>query len=330
MRFGFMLLPRSLAETRAAARLGQALGFSWVSIADSPTVYEESFLHQLEAARAAPEVSVGPMVSHVVARHPVIVANLFSTMSEFTDGRMIGTLATGNSAARGLGLRPATVARLREAVLAIRGYWRGDGGSFAGSRIPATGVARRGCPIFISADGPRAAELSGEVGDGLIYGGTLAPEVGRRRLAAARCHDRSREAWIAPTVSLALDHPAVDRDLGAMVVAMSNRALRGDLDERGVPADVQDDVLAVRTAYDYGFHADSTRPRNRELLTERLRSYLIDSLCIWGDEARWAAHLDALEAEGWTGVMFILGQVEQLEAVRATGERLRAMGRLFA
>ena len=42
MRFGFMVLPRQVADTRAAARIGEAAGFDWMGVADSPTVYEDS------------------------------------------------------------------------------------------------------------------------------------------------------------------------------------------------------------------------------------------------------------------------------------------------
>lgn len=332
MRFGFMVLPRDLEETREAARLGERFGFSWISCADSPTVWQDSYLHQLEIARAAETVTVGPMVSHVVARHPVIVGNLLATLNEFTGGRVVGTLATGNSAARGLGMKPATVAALGQAVEGIQGYWRGEGGPFGTSAIPASGIVRRGCPLLIAADGPKAASLAATHGDGLLYGGTLDPEVRRRRLAAAGLLGgrEGRQAWVAPSVSLGEDHGQVRKDLGAMVIAMANRAMRGDLDERGVPKDVQEDVLEMRRAYDYGFHADNSRPRNTEVVSERLTGHLIDSLCVWGGEARWAATLAALEEEGWTGVMFILGQTDGIGIVRAIGERLQALGYLPA
>jgi len=325
-----MVLPRSLDETRLAARLGQSLGLHWISVADSPTVYQDSYLHQLEVARAAETVQVGPMVSHVVVRHPVIVGNLLATLNEFTGGRAIGTLATGNSAARGLGLKPATVAELGQAVEAIQSYWRGEGGTFRDSRIPVSGIRRHGCPLLIAADGPRAAALAERVGDGLLYGGTLDPQVRRRRLAAMGGTAGGRRAWIAPTVSLREDHAGVRDDLGAMVVAMANRAMRGDLDERGVPADVQEDVLQMRRDYDYGFHADNSRPKNTGVVTERLTNHLIDSLCVWGDESRWRTTLDGLAEEGWSGVMFILGQAEQLSVVQAIGERLQRLGYLRA
>jgi hypothetical protein len=107
---------------------------------------------------------------------------------------------------------------------------------------------------------------------------------------------------------------------------MANRAMRGDLDERGVPPEIQADVRAMWDAYDYGAHADNTRPRNTAVVSERLSDHLIDTLCVWGSEERWAATLGELERAGWAGVMFILGQSEQLGVVRAVGERLRALG----
>jgi alkanesulfonate monooxygenase SsuD/methylene tetrahydromethanopterin reductase-like flavin-dependent oxidoreductase (luciferase family) len=322
-----MVLPRSLEETRAVAAAGESYGFDWISVADSPTVYQESYLHQLEVARTAPSVHVGPMTSHVVVRHPVIVANLLATLNEFTDGRAIGTVATGNSAARGLGLKPARLADLGQAVEAIQSYWRGEGGDFKDSRIPPTGLARRACPLLVAADGPKAAELAGRVGDGLLYGGTMAPEIRRRRLAAANIAG-DRQAWIAPTVSFRESHEAVREDLGAMVIAMANRAMRGDLTERGVPPEVQQDVLEMRRAYDYAFHADSSRPRNTAVVSDRLANFLVDSLCVWGDEARFGTVIDGLAEDGWTGMMFILGQARQEHVVHALGRRLQALGHL--
>ena len=84
----------------------------------------------------------------------------------------------------------------------------------------------------------------------------------------------------------------------------------------------------MRRVYDYGYHADNSRPRNTALVSERLTNFLIDTLCVWGGEARWQAALDGLEEDGWTGVMFILGQAEQLTVIEAVGRRLERLGRL--
>lgn len=327
MRIGFMVLPRNIEDTREAARIGEAAGFDWMGVADSPTVYQDSYLHQLEAANATERIKVAPMTSHLVARHPVIVGNLLATLNEITDGRAVGTITTGNSAARGLGMKPAKLAELAEGFEAIRGYWRGEGGPFKESAIPPSGIVRRGCPLILGADGPKATALAGEIGDGLLYGGSMDPEVRKRRLAAGKTRP-DQEAWLAPTVSLGETHDAVRDDLGAMVVAMANRAMRGDLAERGVPAELHPDVEAMWASYDYGYHADNSRPRNTGVVSDALASHLIDSLCLWGDEDRWGTLLAELEAEGWTGLMLILGQATQLGVLTEIGARLQRLGHL--
>ena len=327
MRMGFMVLPRRIEDTREAARIGEAAGFDWMGVADSPTVYQDSYLHQLEAANATERIKVAPMTSHLVARHPVIVGNLLATLNEITGGRAVGTITTGNSAARGLGMKPAKQAQLAEGFEAIRGYWRGEGGPFKDSAIPASGIVRRGCPLLFGADGPKAAATAGQVGDGILYGGSMDPEVRRRRLAVGKTRP-DQEAWLAPTVSLGETHDAVRDDLGAMVVAMANRAMRGDLAERGVPPELHADVEAMWASYDYGFHADNSRPRNTGVVSDALASHLIDSLCLWGDEERWGALLAELEEEGWTGLMLILGQATQLGVLTEIGARLQRLGHL--
>ncbi|MBS1893856.1 MAG: LLM class flavin-dependent oxidoreductase [Actinobacteria bacterium] len=329
MRIGFMVLPRNIEDTRQAARIGEAAGFDWMGVADSPTVYQESYLHQLEAANATERIKVAPMTSHLVARHPVIVGNLLATLNEITDGRAVGTITTGNSAARGLGMKPAKLAELAEGFEAIRGYWRGEGGPFKESAIPASGIVRRGCPLILGADGPKATALAGEIGDGLLYGGSMDPEVRKRRLAAGKTRP-DQEAWLAPTVSLGETHDAVRDDLGAMVVAMANRAMRGDLAERGVPEELHPDVMEMRRAYDYGYHADNSRPLNTGIVSGPLTNHLIDSLCLWGDEDRWGGLLAELEAEGWDGVMLILGQATQLGVLTEIGARLQRLGHITA
>lgn len=329
MQLGFMILPRNAEDTRQAARIGEAAGFSWMGVADSPTVYEDSYLHQLEAAHVTERILVGPMTSHLVARHPVIVGNLLATMNAITGGRAIGTITTGNSAARGLGMKPAKLAEMAEGFEAIRGYWRGEGGRFKDSEIPTTGMLRPGCPLLFGADGPKAAQVAGAVGDGILYGGTMTPAVRRSRLASGRLRD-DQQAWIAPTVSLGETHEEVREDLGAMVVAMANRAMRGDLTERGVPPELHEDVAEMWRSYDYGFHADNSRPRNTGVVSDALAGHLIDSLCLWGTEEQWRTRLLELREEGWTGVMLILGQATQLGVLRKIAERLSRLGFLSA
>jgi 5,10-methylenetetrahydromethanopterin reductase len=325
--YGIMLFPRRAGETRRVAERAEALGFSWLGIADSPTVYQESYLHQLEALHATRHLLVGPVTTHVTLRHPLIVGNLLATLNEIGDGRTVAVLATGNSGARGVGLTPATVKRLGEAVAAIRGYWAGVGGHFDASRIPPTGLARKGCPLFIAADGQRVAALAGDQGDGMLYGGTMDPAVLARRIAAGRKR-ADQKLWLGPTVSLAPTVGAVLKEMGTLVVAMANRAFRGDLFERGIPEALHPDVQEMWRRYDYAYHADTTRPLNVDIVSPALAEFLVEHFVIWGDAARWCSKLDLLRSYGCDGIMFILGQGDPEQACEAIAARLRELGEI--
>jgi 5,10-methylenetetrahydromethanopterin reductase len=323
--YGIMIFPHRASETRRVAERAEALGFSWLGIADSPTVYQESYLHQLEALRSTRRLIVGPVTTHVTLRHPLIVGNLLATLSEIGDGRIVGVLATGNSGARGIGLKPATVKQLEEAVAAIRGYWAGVGGRFAESRIPPTGLTRKGCPLFIAADGQRVAALAGDQADGMLYGGTMEPAVLARRIAAGR-RRADQKLWLGPAVSLSPTIGTVLDEMGALVVAMANRAFRGDLFERGIPESLHAEIRAMWQRYDYAYHADSTRPLNADIVSPALAEFLVEHFVIWGDASRWRSKLDMLRGHGCDGIMFILGQGDAEQACEAIASRLRKLG----
>jgi 5,10-methylenetetrahydromethanopterin reductase len=327
LNYGIMMFPRRPAETRRVAGRAEALGFSWLGIADSPTVYHESYLHQLEALNATGHINVGPVATHVTLRHPLIVGNLLATLNEIGNGRTVGVLATGNSGARGVGLAPATVKQLGEAVRAIRGYWAGAGGHFDESRIPATGLKRKGCPLFIAADGQRTAALAGDQGDGMFYGGTMEPIVVERRVAAGRKRS-DQKLWYGPAVSLAPTVGQVLDEMGTLVVAMANRAFRGDLFERGIPESLHADVHAMWKRYDYAYHADSTRPQNLEVVSPALAEFLVEHFVIWGDAPRWRSKLDLLRSHGCDGIMFILGQGDAEQTTEAIASRLEELGEI--
>jgi 5,10-methylenetetrahydromethanopterin reductase len=326
LAFGFMIFPRSVEQTRQVAKRAEQLGFSWIGLADSPTVYQESYLHQLEALRATTRINVGPVVTHFTLRHPLVVGNLLATLNEIGGGRTIGALGTGNSGARGVGVRPARVNEIGEAIDAIRGYWSGVGGVFGKSRIPSSGITRRGCPLIVAADGPGAARLAGARADGLLYGGTMEPAVLDRRVAAGRVRP-DQKVWIGPAVSLGRTVGEVLDDMGALIVAMANRAFRGDLHERGIPQSLHADVHEMWERYDYAFHADNTRPRNVQIVSPTLAEYLVEHFVIWGDTPRWRDRLAFLRTHGCDGVMFILGHGAD-DVVEQIAARLTELGHL--
>ncbi len=327
LRFGCLFMPRSLERTRALAVAAEAAGFDWFGIGDSPAVFEDAWLHLAEASRVTSSIVLGPMVTHVVIRHPLVVANQLATLDELSGRRVRAAIGTGNSAARGLGLAPATLAQMREAVDLMRGYWAGDGGRYGASLVPPSGIVRPPVPLYVAGDGPRSVAFGGSVADGVVYSGSLSDEVLHRRVAATRAvRGAEVPVWVAVAASATDDRETVRRELGPALVAIANRALRGDLTERAVPSDLQDDVRAMHARYDYAAHGTFERPDNAEMISDRLADHLLDQFCLVGGPDEWSATLQRLEAAGVDGVVTIINQSDELGTLDRIAERLRRLG----
>ena len=107
-----------------------------------------------------------------------------------------------------------------------------------------------------------------------------------RRIAVGRKRS-DQKLWLGPAVSLAPTVGSVLDEMGTLVVAMANRAFRGDLFERGIPEALHADVHAMWKRYDYAYHAISTRPENLEVVSPALAEFLVEHFVIWGDAPRW-------------------------------------------
>lgn len=331
LQFGCLLMPRSLERTRAAAVAAEEAGFTWFGLGDSPAVFEDAWLHLSEAVRVTSTIALGPMVTHVVIRHPLVVANQLAVLDELSGRRVRAALGTGNSAARGLGLAPATLAQLGEAVSLMRGYWAGEGGRYGASLAPPSGKVRPAVPLYLAGDGPRSVALGGEVGDGVVYSGSLDHQVLWRRVAAAQAARGSEvPVWVAVAASPVDDRPTVRRELGPALVAIANRALRGDLSERAVPEALQADVRAMHARYDYAAHGTFERPANAEMIREPLADYLLDRFCLVGGPDAWAATLERLAACGVAGVVAIVNQADELGTLALIADRLHQLGVMTA
>ncbi len=132
--------------------------------------------------------------------------------------------------------------------------------------------------------------------------------------------------WVAVATSATEDRATVRRELGPALVAIANRALRGDLTERAVPVELQEDVRAMHARYDYAAHGTFERPDNAEMISDRLADHLLDQFCLVGGPDEWAATLDRLEDAGVDGVVTIINQNDELGTLDRIAGRLNQLG----
>ena len=80
MKFGVSLVPHNLKETAASARLAEDLGFDYVGIPDSQSLWKELYLSLGVVSGATRTVGIGPTVTNSLTRHPAVPGNRFGSV----------------------------------------------------------------------------------------------------------------------------------------------------------------------------------------------------------------------------------------------------------
>ena len=167
-------------------------GFDGVGVHDHPHSGRDVYLTLALAGQRTARVCLYPATSSPAVRHPLLLASVGTSLEEIAPGRTRLSVAPGFLAVRSIGKPRATVAAMREAVLAIRRLLAGEAVPFGPTETRLRNPPRRPPPVYLLAAGPRMVELAGEVADGVLLLVGLHPDA----VAAARRHleDGARRA----------------------------------------------------------------------------------------------------------------------------------------
>lgn len=184
--------------------------------------------------------------------HPAIVAQAVATLALLTPGRVFLGVGSGEA----MNEVPVTVMewpaprerqqRLREAIVLIRtlwteGYVTHDGEHFRTREAKIFDKPSEHVPILVAAGGPKAAEMAGELGDGIIVTSGKKPELyrddlvpGLERGARKAGKDPARlERMIEMKLSYDSDRERAMRDTREWAaLALPEEAKRGVMDPR--------------------------------------------------------------------------------------------------
>jgi 5,10-methylenetetrahydromethanopterin reductase len=164
------------------------LGFHHLWITDSSLHAGDVYVYATLALQASSDLLVGTAVTNPLTRHPAITANAFGSLEQLAPGRVICGIGVGDRPLVALGLPMAKIATLRASIEVMRRLWRGEDVDAEVGRWRLERAHLRSPvpepPIYVSASGPRALELTGEIADGLILLAGVFPE----GLAFAREH----------------------------------------------------------------------------------------------------------------------------------------------
>src|SRR5260370_33652053 len=111
MEFGVVLQTDPPASAVVAAmRAAEDLGFRYGWTFDSHVLWQEPFVIYSQILSATSLLTVGPMVTNPGTRDWSVTASLFATLNDMFGNRTVCGFGRGDSARRGVGQPPASLA----------------------------------------------------------------------------------------------------------------------------------------------------------------------------------------------------------------------------
>ena len=320
---GIGLFPTEpVAAMRDYVALCESLGYDNVWFGDSQNIWRESSTVMGAAAVGTERIVFGTGVTNAVTRHRSVLASSWATLSEYTGGRVVLGIGTGDSSLRTMGLKPLKLAELEQAIKELRALFRGEEVA-----EPSSGASYHlnyldkpvDIPIYIAASAPKILKLAGRVADGVIVLVGTAPhfiqaaldtiEVGARE--SGRTLDDLKIVLWTPTAIQ--DDSTEARDLvRAHVSRVVIRPLPAPVDPH-----LQAAVDRIRESYDYYHHMD-TEASHAELVPDEL----VDLFALAGTPAECEKRLSEISDLG-------IDQVSIIPFVRP-GQSKEATIRAFA
>jgi 5,10-methylenetetrahydromethanopterin reductase len=159
---------KPVSEVTAFVKECEDAGFDGVGMLDSQLLERDVFVAMAHALLNTSTIRVASAVTNPVTRHPSVLASAAQTVSEIAPGRAQIWIGRGYSSANVIGIPPATVRQMREAVTMMKQLMAGDQVDFGdtASRMRHGGGAST--PVYIAATGPRVMRVAGEIADGAV------------------------------------------------------------------------------------------------------------------------------------------------------------------
>src|SRR5919204_724797 len=204
--------------------LGEKHGFEYGWTYDSHVLWQESTPTLALAAAATERIKLGHMVTNPGTRDPTVVASMYATLHDISNGRMVMGIGRGDSARRYINQRPVRVGRFEDAVKMIKPFMNGERVQWNDTELELGWVRPELPPIemHVAGYGPKVLAIAGRHADGVII--QLAdPDIiewtmGQARRAAEQAgrDPAALEAIVCAPCVLSED-PAAARDPGRWV-----------------------------------------------------------------------------------------------------------------
>ena len=307
------------------ARRAEDLGFTHAWTFDSHLLWQEPFVIYSQVLAATRRITVGPMVTNPATRDWTVTASLFATLNDMFGNRTVCGIGRGDSAVRVINGRPTTLAELRACIHVVRELANGRAVEHQGSTLRLPWAGRGALEVWVAAYGPKALQLTGEVGDGFILQladpditawtiervRVAAEQAGRDPAAVKICV--AAPAYVGEDLEHARDQC---RWFGGMVGNHVADIVERYGTEGGVPAALTD-YIRDRKGYDYNEHG-----RAGNTHAAFVPDAIVDRFCLLGPPEAHVARLRKLQELGVDQFAVYLQHDAKEETLLAYGEHV--------
>jgi 5,10-methylenetetrahydromethanopterin reductase len=297
-------------------------GLDRLWLIDSQLAMKDVHAGLLVAAQRTRRLTLGPGVTNPLTRHPTVTAGAMAALAEVSGGRALLGLGAGDSAVYGVGWKPATVARVEEAIRFFRAVLSGGEGSWEGRAYRLPHAAAR-IPVYLAASQRRMCRLAGMAADGVILMGPADAQYVRRQVGwveeGLRTAGRVREEV---EVTLVVTLSARERTAEALddVRSWASTEARLIAGFAELPPSLdrfRPELDRARAAYDFTQHLSTRAPHQGAVSDELTRA-----LAVAGSVEECGRRLAGLLATGVDGCIFPLPGGGRLERLRTLRDRV--------
>ncbi len=315
VKFGVNFMPTAAPpEVVGWAKEVERLGYDLLGIADSQSISRDVYVTLALCAANTERIRFGPRVITPVTRHPAVAACAAATLAELAPGRTIVGIGSGDSAAFNLGLKPASLAQLREYAVTIRELMTSATSTYQGKQARLT-WSRTRVPIFLAASGPKTLHLAGQIADGVVIRTGVTPEIIRDSIA--QVHAGAREAgrdpseidmWWWPDINIAASYREAVAEITMSLAAAGNHMSRFTTEGKHIPPDLLAKIKILGQRYSFEDHVMVGSANCRLIEELGLVDYLAERFAIVGTPDDCIRKLETIVEAGarqiWLSVHF--------------------------
>jgi alkanesulfonate monooxygenase SsuD/methylene tetrahydromethanopterin reductase-like flavin-dependent oxidoreductase (luciferase family) len=176
MRFGIVAPPTPDLVTQCET--AEALGFEAAWLFDSHLVCSDVYVIMALCAQRTRRMSFGTGIAVAPSRIAPVTAHTIATLNQLYPGRVVLGLGTGNTGRRTMGFAPMNARDFRDYVRTVKWLLRGETVAYREGDVirpirflhPDQGIVNLDgpIPVCVSAFGPQAMRMAGELSDGFI------------------------------------------------------------------------------------------------------------------------------------------------------------------